>query len=68
MNTDQIEVNWKQLMGTAKEQPGRLSDDDWKLIKGQRDQLVGKIQERYDIARDEAERQAAEFEGSQAPV
>ena len=62
MNTDQIKGNWKQLVGKAKEQWGRLTEDDWKVLEGKRDQLVGKIQERYGIAREEAERQVSEFE------
>ena len=33
---------------------GRLTDDDWKVIEGKRDQLIGKIQQRYRIAREEA--------------
>jgi len=41
---------------------GRLTDDDWKIVEGKRDQLVGKVQERYGIAREEAERQVADFE------
>jgi uncharacterized protein YjbJ (UPF0337 family) len=51
MNTDQIKGNWKQLVGKARETWGRLTDDDWKVVEGKRDQLVGKIQERYGIAR-----------------
>ena len=39
-----------------------MTDDDWKVVEGKRDQLVGKIQERYEIAREEAERQVSEFE------
>jgi uncharacterized protein YjbJ (UPF0337 family) len=62
MNTDQIKGNWKQLVGKAKEKWGRLSDDDWQIVEGKRDQLVGKVQERYRIAREEAERQVADFE------
>jgi uncharacterized protein YjbJ (UPF0337 family) len=62
MNTDQIKGNWKQLVGKAKVKWGQLTDDDWKIIEGKGDQLVGKLQERYGIARDEAERQVAEFE------
>jgi uncharacterized protein YjbJ (UPF0337 family) len=62
MNTDQIKGNWNQFVGKAKEQWGRLTNDDWKVIEGKRDQLVGKVQERYGIAREEAERQVAEFE------
>ena len=62
MNTDQIKGNWKQLVGKAKVKWGQLTDDDWKIIEGKGDQLVEKLQERYGIARDEAERQVAEFE------
>jgi len=54
--------NWKQLVGKAKDKCGRLTDDDWKIVEGKRDQLVGKVQERYGIAREKAERQVADFE------
>ena len=70
MNSDQIKGSWKQFAGKAKETWGRLTDDDWKVVEGKRDQLVGKIQERYGIAREEAERQVSEFErnrGHRAP-
>jgi uncharacterized protein YjbJ (UPF0337 family) len=62
MNTDQMKGNWKQLVGKAKEKWGKLTDNDWTVVEGQRDQLVGRIQERYGIARKEAERQVADFE------
>ena len=62
VNTDQMKGNWKQLVGKAKEKWGKLTDDDWKVVEGQRDQLVGRIQERYGIARKEADRQVADFE------
>ena len=45
MNTDQMKGNWKQFVGKAKEKWGRLTNDDWQVIEGKRDQLVG-IQER----------------------
>ena len=64
MNTDQMKGNWKQLVGKAKEKWGRLTNDDWQIVEGQRDQLVGRIQQRYGIARDEAQRQVDEFEKS----
>jgi len=38
-----------------------LTDDDLQMVRGKRDQLVGKIQERYGIAKDEAERQVDDF-------
>jgi hypothetical protein len=40
----------------------RLTDDEWKMDDGKCDQLVGKIQERYGITREELERQMGEFE------
>ena len=62
MNWDQVAGNWKQFSGNAMEKWGKLTDNDWTVIKGQREQLVGKVQERYGIAKDEAEKQVAEFE------
>ena len=64
MNPDRTQGNWRQLLGKAKEKWGKLTDDDWQVIEGRRDQLIGRIQERYGIARDEAARQVAEFERS----
>jgi len=64
MNTDQMKGNWKQLVGKAKEKWGRLTDNDWQIVEGKRDQLVGRIQECYGIAHEEAERQIADFEKS----
>ena len=62
MNWDRIEGNWKQATGKVKEQWGKLTDDDISFVAGKRDQLAGKIQERYGIAKDEAERQVSEWE------
>lgn len=62
MNWDQIQGNWKQVTGKAKEQWGKLTDDDLVTVDGRRDQLSGKIQERYGIAKDVAESQIAEWE------
>ena len=64
MNWDQLEGKWKQYSGKAKEKWGKLTDDDLEVIRGRRDQLIGKIQERYGIAKQEAEKQVAEFAGS----
>jgi len=57
MNWDRIEGNWKQFRGKAKEQWGKLTDDDLNVASGKRDQLAGRIQERYGVAKDEAEKQ-----------
>jgi uncharacterized protein YjbJ (UPF0337 family) len=62
MNWDQVQGNWKQVTGRVKEQWGRLTDDDFDVIAGRRDQLAGVIQERYGVAREEAEWQVTEWE------
>jgi uncharacterized protein YjbJ (UPF0337 family) len=64
MNWDTIQGQWKQAGGKVKEKWGKLTDDDLTLIAGKRDQLVGKIQERYGIAKEAAEKQIDEFENS----
>ena len=63
MNWDRIEGNWKQFKGHAKAQWGKLTDDDFDVVEGRRDQLVGRIQERYGIAKDEADRQVNDWLG-----
>lgn len=63
MNWDRIEGNWKQVAGKVKEKWGKLTDDDISVIGGKQDQLVGRIQERYGIAKDEAERQVSTWIG-----
>ena len=62
MNWDRIEGNWKQFKGKVKAQWGKLTDDELDVMAGNRDQLVGKVQERYGIAKDEAERQVSDWE------
>ena len=61
MNWDQVEGMWKQSKGKFREKWGRLTDDDLQVIAGKRDQLIGRLQERYGITREEAEKQADAF-------
>jgi uncharacterized protein YjbJ (UPF0337 family) len=61
MNNDRVEGNWKQVKGKIKEQWGKLTGDEIDQLEGRSDQLAGFLQERYGIARDEAERQARDF-------
>lgn len=61
MNWDQIEGKWKQMKGSLKQQWGKLTDDDLDVIAGQRDKLVGKLQERYGYEKDEAQRKCDEW-------
>ena len=61
MNWDQIAGQWKQLEGQAKSKWAKLTDDDMKSLAGKKDALVGKIQQRYGIAKEEAEKQVSEW-------
>jgi uncharacterized protein YjbJ (UPF0337 family) len=61
MNWDQVEGKWNQYKGQVKEKWGKLTNDDLEVIDGKRQQLVGRIQERYGIAKEVAEQQADEF-------
>ena len=62
MNKDEVGGNWKQRKGKVKEQWGKLTDDDMTVIEGKRDQLVGKVQERYGYAKDQAEKEVNDWE------
>jgi uncharacterized protein YjbJ (UPF0337 family) len=62
MNWDRIEGNWKQMKGAVKEKWGKLTDDEFDMIAGKRDKLVGRIQQSYGCTRDEAETQVKAFE------
>nr|WP_024965994.1 CsbD family protein [Pantoea sp. IMH] len=64
MNSDEAGGNWKQLKGKVKEQWGKLTDDDMTVVEGKRDQLVGKIQERYGYAKDQAEKEVSDWEST----
>jgi len=62
MNEDTIKGQWKQLRGTLKSRWGKLTDDDLQTASGSTEYLAGKLQERYGIARDEAEKQIRDFD------
>ena len=64
MNEDRLKGNWKQIKGKVKTKWGQLTDDEVSQINGERDRLVGVIQEKYGLAKDEAEKQVQEFEKS----
>ena len=64
MNWDRIKGNWKQVEGRAKAQWGKLTDDDLQVVAGHREQLAGRIQERYGVAKDEAEKQLTAWQST----
>lgn len=57
MNWDRVEGNWKQFKGQIQQQWGKLTDDDLDKMKGTQTELAGRLQERYGIAREDAEKQ-----------
>lgn len=61
MNMDQIKGDWKQIQGKVKAKWGKLTDDDMTVIEGKRDELAGKIQERYGMAKEAAQNELDEF-------
>jgi uncharacterized protein YjbJ (UPF0337 family) len=61
MNSDVLAGKWKQLKGDIKSQWGKFTDDDLAMVEGQRDKLVGLVQERYGYARQQAEREVDQF-------
>lgn len=62
MNQDIIKGKWKQVAGRAKMTWNRLTDDDLGVADGHREYLVGKLQERYGWAKDQAEDEVRRFE------
>jgi uncharacterized protein YjbJ (UPF0337 family) len=62
MNWETMKGSWSQFKGKIKETWGNLTDDDLDRVAGKRDQLLGAIQKRYGIAKEEAERQIRDFE------
>jgi uncharacterized protein YjbJ (UPF0337 family) len=61
MNKDQAAGGWKELKGKIKQQWGKLTDDDLTVLEGSADELSGKIQKHYGIAKEEAEKQVKSF-------
>jgi uncharacterized protein YjbJ (UPF0337 family) len=67
MNPDFFSAKWQQMQGTLRSWWGKLSDDDWERIGGQKDRLIGMLQEKYGYAKDmalrEVERRLQEYSG-----
>lgn len=61
MNSDIAEGKWKQLKGKVQQAWGDLTNDDLDKMSGSREELVGKVQERYGYARDRAEQEVDRF-------
>ena len=57
MDWNRVEGNWKEVKGKVKEKWGKLTDDDLTAINGQRDQLEGRLQQRYGYAKDQTKKE-----------
>jgi uncharacterized protein YjbJ (UPF0337 family) len=68
MNWDQIKGDWQQITGKAREKWGKLTDNDLTTIAGQRDQLIGILQERYGYEKERAEKSVSDFADGLKPV
>lgn len=58
VNWDVIKGKWGQIKGEGRKQWGKLTDDEWDQIAGEKDKLIGRLQEHYGWSREEAEREA----------
>jgi uncharacterized protein YjbJ (UPF0337 family) len=56
MNWNEVEGKWNQLKGTVREKYGKLTDDDLQAIAGKKDQFIGKLQQRYGMSREQAQK------------
>ena len=61
MNWESIEGKWTEMKGGIKSQWGKLTDDDLGQLTAKKDVLVGKIQQRYGVLKDDAEKQVDEW-------
>jgi uncharacterized protein YjbJ (UPF0337 family) len=68
MNTDTLKGQWHQLKGELKSRWGKLTDDDFDQAAGDAEKLIGRIQERYGYARDQAKREVDDFMSHHAAV
>jgi uncharacterized protein YjbJ (UPF0337 family) len=57
MNWDRVEGNWKEFKGKVQQKWGKLTNDDLNVIEGKRSELIGRLQQRYGVAKDQAERE-----------
>jgi uncharacterized protein YjbJ (UPF0337 family) len=67
MNADVFKGKWAQIKGEVKSQWGKLTDDDLDRVEGDTEKLVGRVQERYGYAKEDAKREVDDFLNRQFP-
>jgi uncharacterized protein YjbJ (UPF0337 family) len=61
MNWEQVSGQWLELKGSVREKWGKITDDDFELIAGKKDRLLGKLHTHYGLAKEDAELQIDNF-------
>jgi uncharacterized protein YjbJ (UPF0337 family) len=61
MNPGELKEKWNQIKSKLREKWAKLTDDDWTQLQGDKEKLVGKIQERYGVAKEQAEKELRDF-------
>jgi uncharacterized protein YjbJ (UPF0337 family) len=54
MNHNLFAEQWKQMRGRLKSWWSKLTDDDFESIEGQKNKLIGPVEEKYGYTRDQA--------------
>ena len=62
MNSHVVKGKWDQAKGLTKEFWGELTGDDLDFEAGQRERLIGLLEEKYDLTRADAEGRVTEME------
>jgi len=62
MNKEQFAGHWNEIKGKIKQQWGKLTDDDITRLNGKREELLGKLQQRYGYAKEKAEQELSSWE------
>jgi len=63
MEWEQIQGKWNQLKGSARVEWAKLTDDELEQVQGERDKLVGLIQEKYGRTKEEAYKEVDDWAG-----
>lgn len=63
MRKEELRENWKRLRDAVKIEWDRLTEEDLDEIAGERTLLVGKVEQRYDVTRENADRQVRDWQG-----
>jgi uncharacterized protein YjbJ (UPF0337 family) len=61
MTWDHIEDKWSEFAGSARAHWSKLTEDDWQALTGKKTHLVGRVQHRYELTRDQAEKQVDDW-------